>query len=517
MKFTLLILTAAILLFTACNTVSEEVIGTGDIDPPDTTGYYSTSAAGVTLRYKIENDQLHCILSGSTTGWIAVGFNPSSMMQDADFIIGYFHGNNAFIRDEWGTGTTTHAADVTLGGTDDVTVLSGNESEGVTELEFSIPLNSGDQYDQVLEIGETYTIILARGDIDDFSSYHSDADYATIELFENGGGNGDPGEYELPDTTLYLSLTASDMTFYWLVEEDSLKCIVKAATGGWIGIGFDPESVMLNADFIMGYVQDSTAYMSDEWGTGPASHTADTDLGGTYDIGDFGGFDSGTETIIYFTLPLNSGDLYDKELIVDQTYPLILAYGNADNFVGMHSNAAFSSFTVNNETGGGDDGVTTGGDISGDDDTEGFSEYTQDEFSFKWKIVGDSLRCMVNANTTGWIAVGFDPEEAMLNANLIIGYVSDGTAYVRDDWGVSEFVHTADVGLGGVNNVTRVFGHQSGGGTEIRFTIPLNSSDPYDKVIYQTQSYEIILAYGFNGADDFSSMHWEAEDFEVEF
>ncbi|MFC1887409.1 DOMON domain-containing protein [Candidatus Cloacimonadota bacterium] len=680
MKYILFLSAVIILFLSACNTVSEEVLGVGNIDPPDSTGFYSTTAAGVTLQYRIDNENLHCILSANTNGWVAVGFNPTSMMEDANFIIGYTQGNNIFLRDDWGTGTTTHASDTSLGGTDNVTEIGGSESNGVTEIEFSIPLNSGDQYDQVLELEQTYTIILARGDTDDYSGYHTAADYSTITLLDGGGGNGgtgnyvmpdttayqsrsasgityywlvdqdslrcvvkapttgwvgigfDPvnvmqdadfimgyvqdsiaymsdewgtgtsshspdidlggsddigkfggfelenetilyfsiplnsgdiydkqlitdetytlilaygnannfvgmhvvadfssftvsnepgggggsGDYILPDTTLYLSLEAGNSKFYWLVEQDSLKCVIKAPTTGWIGIGFDPESVMQNANFIMGYVQDSIAYMSDEWGVSPSTHTEDTNLGGSYDIGTFGGFDSGSETILYFSIPLNSGDIYDKELIFGQNYPLILAFGSADNFVGMHTEAAFSSFTVDNETGGGDDGITTGGDIAGDDDTEGFSEYSQDEFSFKWKVVGDSLRCMVTANTSGWVAIGFDPDEAMLNADLIIGYVSAGTTYVRDDWGVTEFIHSADIGLGGENNVTRVFGRQSAGSTEIRFTIPLNSGDQYDNVLIPSQSYEIIIAYGENGADDFNSIHQEAEDFEIE-
>ncbi len=516
MKYLIILILPLIFFISACNTVSEEVLGVGNIDPPDSVGFYSTTAAGVTLQYRVDNDKLHCILSANTTGWVAVGFNPTNMMLDADFIIGYVQGSNAFVRDDWGTGTTTHASDTSLGGVDNVTVIGGSESNGITEIEFSIPLDSGDQYDQVLELEQTYTIILARGNTDDYSGYHTAADYSTISLQDDGGGNGGTGNYVMPDTTAYQSLSASGITFYWLVDQDSLRCVLKAPTMGWIGIGFDPSNVMQDANFIMGYVQDSVAYISDEWGTGTASHTPDTGLGGTDDIGDFGGFEIDNETIIYFTIPLNSGDTYDKQLIIDESYPLILAYGNADNFVGMHVYTGFSSFTVNNSTGGGDDGVTTGGDISGDDDTEGFSLYSQDDFSFKWKVVGDSLRCMISANTVGWIAVGFDPDEEMLNANLIIGYVQTGTAYVRDDWGFSETSHTADVGLGGENNVTRVFGHQAMSKTEIRFTIPLNSQDAFDKVLTPGNTYEIIIAYGFNSDDNFNSMHQEAENFEIE-
>ncbi|MDP8268575.1 MAG: hypothetical protein P9L97_07610 [Candidatus Tenebribacter davisii] len=52
------------------------------------------------------------------------------------------------------------------------------------QAEIMIPLNSGDQYDQVLELDQTYPIILARGDYDDFDSYHSAVGYANITISE---------------------------------------------------------------------------------------------------------------------------------------------------------------------------------------------------------------------------------------------------------------------------------------------------------------------------------------------
>jgi len=213
LKYTFPLILITIFLCFGCNTVSEEVIGAGSIDPPDTTGFYSTSAAGVTLKYKVDNTDLHCIISSSSTGWVAVGFNPGSMMQNANYIIGYAQGNNAFIRDEWGTGTTTHEPDIDLGGTDNVALISGSEIAGETRIEFKIPLDSGDQYDQHLAINETYPIILARGGSDDFTSYHTEADYSTITLTEDDGGNGDSVNYIMPDTSAYLSLIASDIIF----------------------------------------------------------------------------------------------------------------------------------------------------------------------------------------------------------------------------------------------------------------------------------------------------------------
>jgi DOMON domain len=505
-----------LIIFSGCETVKDEILGP-EPTPPDTLGFVSVTSAGVTLKFKVVETDLHCILSTETSGWISVGFNPSSMMKDANFIIGYVSGGTGFMRDDWGISSTTHSSDVGLGGTEDIELIDASESSGVSELEFKIPLDSGDQFDRVLEIDQTYPIILARGDTDDFDSYHSDVGYANITLSEGGGGGGGGGNSTaFPDTTLYLSLESADMKFYWLVDPDTIHCLVSAPTSGWLGIGFDPSNIMEDANFIIGYVEnDSVGYIRDDWGDTPYVHSADVGYGGTDDLYNMGGLESGGETFIYFSMPLDSGDAYDKPLIWDESYPLILAYGTADNFSAMHTSAGFSSFTVNNTSGGGNSGVTTGGDISLDNDTQGFITVVKSDITFKWKVVGDSLRCMVLAPTTGWLAVGFDPTEEMQDANFLIGYVVDGTTYIRDDFGVTKTTHLADVGLGGENHVTRVFGHEQSGISEIRFTIPLNSGDQYDRVLIPGQTYEIILAFGLNGADDFSSMHDEADNTDI--
>jgi len=183
MKNKILILASFLLIIIlfGCNTIEDEVLAS-DVNPPDSTGFAAVSSVGITLKYKIDEDELHCILSANTSGWIAVGFDPSSMMKDANFIIGYTANGTGFIRDDWGVSNTTHTSDLLLGGSDDVSLISASESNGITELEFKIPLDSGDQYDTILSPDQTYQIILANGDEDDFESYHSVAGFAEITL-----------------------------------------------------------------------------------------------------------------------------------------------------------------------------------------------------------------------------------------------------------------------------------------------------------------------------------------------
>jgi len=151
---------------------------------------------GFTLRWAtLEGGNLGIELTGPTTGWVAVGFDPEQMMQGANLIIGYVESGTPSLRDDWGVALTSHASDVSLGGSDDVTVDGGSESGGETTIEFTIPLDSGDDYDNPMEPGSTYPVILARGPdgADDFTTYHAFVTVAEIEIMALGFDSGSWG------------------------------------------------------------------------------------------------------------------------------------------------------------------------------------------------------------------------------------------------------------------------------------------------------------------------------------
>lgn len=129
-------------------------------------------------------DSLLITVTAPTTGWIAVGFEPSSFMEGANLIIGYVQSNSPSIRDDYGTGQVTHDSDLNLGGSSDVRIISGSQSAGETSLTFKIPYDSGDLYDKTLVEGNDYTFIFAYGadDADDFTSTHVWAQSASFEL-----------------------------------------------------------------------------------------------------------------------------------------------------------------------------------------------------------------------------------------------------------------------------------------------------------------------------------------------
>ena len=137
-------------------------------------GYQEIAGDEINLQWNVSGSQdLEVIVSAPTTGWIAIGFDPTSQMKDANFVLCAVISGTATARDDFGVGSYTHSPDTVLGGADNVTVLGGSENAERTEVQFTIPLDSGDEYDRVLIPGNEYTVLLAHGGSDDFGMKHT--------------------------------------------------------------------------------------------------------------------------------------------------------------------------------------------------------------------------------------------------------------------------------------------------------------------------------------------------------
>ncbi len=138
-------------------------------------GFTRMSEGDLHLDWMVDGEDLKLRVSAPTTGWVAIGFEPSSAMKDANMIIGHVSGGSASARDDFGTSRTAHASDESLGGSSNVRDISGSEEDGHTTLRFTIPLDSGDEYDQPLSPGSTHKVIYAYGPdgADDYSTYHA--------------------------------------------------------------------------------------------------------------------------------------------------------------------------------------------------------------------------------------------------------------------------------------------------------------------------------------------------------
>ena len=170
MKMTLLGLIVALCL------VSVNSLQAADYD-------HEMKGAGVTFSWKVDGDTLHGKLSAKTKGWVAVGFNPVEQMQGGNYILGYVKGNDVEVADHFGNKKIYHDLAEKLGGTSDVTVVGGSEKGGTTTIEFTIPLDSGDQYDTVLVADGETKVVLAHGPPrDSFKARHRKQAINTVNL-----------------------------------------------------------------------------------------------------------------------------------------------------------------------------------------------------------------------------------------------------------------------------------------------------------------------------------------------
>jgi len=141
----------------------------------DTAGAFSFS-------YTIKNNALSFTVSYPGDCWVAVGFNPGWVMKNANIVIGTIVNGASMVSDEFGDGMFSHKPDTLLKGTNDLISGTCSVQNNVTTLTFSIPLNSGDKKDCLLESGKTVKLIFAAGQSTDKKKKHAVALIKSIIL-----------------------------------------------------------------------------------------------------------------------------------------------------------------------------------------------------------------------------------------------------------------------------------------------------------------------------------------------
>lgn len=138
-----------------------------------------------------------------------------------------------------------------------------------------------------------------------------------------------------------------------------------------------------------------------------------------------------------------------------------------------------------------------------------------DRWSFSWRFLEQEVEFTVSAPTTGWVAIGFNPSRMMKDAHYILGYVSEGKLYLRDDFGTGNTSHASDASLGGSDDVRPVSGSEENGVTTITFAVPRDAQDAYDIDFIQGETYKVLLAYGGANADNYTGMHRARQSLDV--
>lgn len=147
---------------------------------------------------------------------------------------------------------------------------------------------------------------------------------------------------------------------------------------------------------------------------------------------------------------------------------------------------------------------------------DGFKRVEVEGVIVDWRVNGETIAVRMEAPTTGWVSIGFDPARIMQDANMIMVAVTDEGVQAEDHFGTGRIRHAPDTELGGSSDILSVDATEADGRTEVTFSIPLNSGDVYDRVLRPGTVHSFIVAYGKQDDDDFGSYHDYAGGFQAE-
>lgn len=134
------------------------------------------------LYWSTDDQYAYFGIKAKTDGWVAIGFEPSSKMKNADMVFGFVEDGQVTVVDMYSTGDFgPHPEDTEKGGTNDILEFGGSEDDEYTVIEFKRNLVTGDEYDNDLTSG-TVKVIWAYGSNDSLSQRHSSRGSAEIEL-----------------------------------------------------------------------------------------------------------------------------------------------------------------------------------------------------------------------------------------------------------------------------------------------------------------------------------------------
>jgi hypothetical protein len=128
-----------------------------------------------------------------------------------------------------------------------------------------------------------------------------------------------------------MDLAGGRYQVYWKNDQEMLYLALRGEVPGWVAIGFEPTSAMKDADILMGRVENGETVVDDMYSTGSfGPHPPDENLGGAFDILEWGGSEENDVTIVEFSRKMDTGDAYDAAFVPGQTITIIYALANTD-------------------------------------------------------------------------------------------------------------------------------------------------------------------------------------------
>jgi hypothetical protein len=138
---------------------------------------YHDEVIGMMLRWQAVGDVMYIGMVAPGTGWVGMNFMPDNGTIHGDTVIGYVDAESqeTFMSDQVAPGDAhfPHFDDRQHGGEWSFIEVAGSEEDGVTIIEFSRALNTGEPTDAPFMDMGLMTMISFHPTADDYVSYHS--------------------------------------------------------------------------------------------------------------------------------------------------------------------------------------------------------------------------------------------------------------------------------------------------------------------------------------------------------
>ncbi|NLT72756.1 MAG: hypothetical protein GXX94_00975 [Chloroflexi bacterium] len=117
-----------------------------------------------------------------------------------------------------------------------------------------------------------------------------------------------------------------------------------------------------------------------------------------------------------------------------------------------------------------------------------------------WSNDSEYLYLAAEAETSGWLGIGIDPEDRMQGADYVIAAAPGGTLQLFDAYGQAPVgaTHPEDTALGGSTDLMETAVAEQDGWVRLEVQRPLASGDAYDRPLSPGTTYTVIVGIGAN-------------------
>ncbi|HED03236.1 MAG TPA: hypothetical protein ENI60_00470 [Candidatus Fraserbacteria bacterium] len=131
-----------------------------------------------------------------------------------------------------------------------------------------------------------------------------------------------------------------------------------------------------------------------------------------------------------------------------------------------------------------------------------------------WSIVGKKIYFGLHSPGKGWLALGLAPEgPAMKGAEIMMGFVKKGQAYMQDEFGNTPYTHEPVTKAGETADLIKFAGAEDAQGTTLEFARLLNPGGKDQKSIVPGVM-TIMLAYA--DKDDWTTYHRQRSEVKLD-